>query len=541
MDWIAGWDLPGLTGFFEVVSFLTNNWPAMVLGLAGIAFLWLLGMTRQAVAFAFIGGIVFAAATLGDFTLGEVVGRSRPLEPTAEHSFPSGHTFGTATLFSFWGFLAVYYGLKRKLLVPLLALLAFFIVAVGFSRIHLQEHWPSDVVAGYLLAILWLLVLIPLFLRYREAKWFSPRKFGEDLAALACESCRIERSIASVVVLDPEQGTATKRYSPPPVVGILYWLAFQARFPYTNNSVALEAAAFRRKIASLLTVHKFGNDLVAPVTAVTCLHGDCSFVTEFVPGEKVENDEQAKHFLGQVAETFAEAGLSVWQINPRNPHAHTNLIRTPEGGFRIIDLESALVTLLPARGQWLSSMRSGRIPVFDDIDFPRLRRYISSNEASMEASLGPKGLADLEDAVDHCEQAIQAWKDAEPRIWGRLASRVYRLLDFKGLVQHLMGALAGADKAAEPFLNSCIARWEKEGKLSGPEAGSLRATLSTSELRIILRHLGAHIILTVGMPMPIPSLRSMARFGWTLAFRLKSRYNLDLFVKTPRQPGARWG
>ena len=118
LDWIAGWDLPGLTGFFEIVSFLTNNRPAMVLGLAGIAFLWFLGMTRQAMAFAFIGGVVFAAATLGDFTLGEVVGRSRPLEPTAEHSFPSGHTFGTATLFGFWGFLAVYYGLKPEKCYP---------------------------------------------------------------------------------------------------------------------------------------------------------------------------------------------------------------------------------------------------------------------------------------------------------------------------------------------------------------------------------------------------------------------------------------
>jgi hypothetical protein len=235
---------------------------------------------------------------------------------------------------------------------------------------------------------------------------------------MACEKCRIEKSIASVVVLDPEQKTATKVYIPPPLVKLLYWLAFQSKFPYTRNEAALQAAAYRRKIASLLTLHRFGSDLVAPVTAISCLHSGCSFVTEFVPGEKVENDREAKLFLAQVAEIFAEAGLSVWQINPRNPHAHTNLIRTPKGTFKIIDLESAVVTILPARGQWRSSLRRGSIPIFDDIDFSRLASYITTNHAALEASLGDDGLAQLKDAAQDGEQAIQDWKDCEPRIWG---------------------------------------------------------------------------------------------------------------------------
>ena len=429
LDWVVGWDFPGLTGFLEVVSFLTNNWPGMISGLMGVGFLWFVGLSREAKSFFINGGIVGLVAFLSDYTLGEFVDRARPLPEDMGVSFPSGHTFGTTALFGFWGFLAVYYGLKKNILVPLLALLAAFIVTVGISRIHLGAHWPSDVVAGYLLGVLWLLVLIPLFLYLRKATWFPPRKPVEDLVALGCEECRVEKSLASVVVLDPEQGTATKVYKPPPVVKLLYWMAFQARFPYTSNSAALDAATYRRKIASLLTVHRFGKDLVAPVTAVNCMHGSCSFVTEFVPGEKVEHDDDARLFLSQVAETFAEAGLSVWQVNPRNPHAHTNIIRTPQGGFKIIDLESAVVTLLPARGQWLSSLRSGKIPVFDDIDFPRLRNYITTNNPALEISLGTEGLAHFRDAVDRGEQAMQAWKDAEPRIVGRLVSRVYRLLD----------------------------------------------------------------------------------------------------------------
>ena len=268
-------------------------------------------------------------------------------------------------------------------------------------------------------------------------------------------------------------------------------------------------------------MHRFGKDLVAPVTAVNCMHGSCSFVTEFVPGEKVENDEEAKLFLAQVAETFAEAGLSVWQVNPRNPHAHTNIIRTPQGDFKIIDLESAVVTLLPARGQWLSSMKSGKIPVFDDIDFPRLRNYITQNIAALEASLQIEGLAQFRDAVDRGEQSIQAWKDAEPRIVGRLVSRVYRLLDVKGFSQHLMGSLQGADAAAEGFLKRGMFRWEAEGRLTPSEAASLRTHISSGEAQAALPHLGAHLVLSVALAIPIPGLRSAARFFWTLAFWLR--------------------
>ena len=152
------------------------------------------------------------------------------------------------------------------------------------------------------------------------------------------------RSIASLVVLDPQQGTATKVYRPPLVVRLIYWLAFQARFPYNSNRQALVAGQFRREIASKLTTFRFGKDLVAPVIAINRVQGEFNFVTEYVPGGVAENDEAAKSFLTQVSETFAAAGLSVWQVNPRNPHAHTNLIRTPAGAFKIIDLESAIVT-----------------------------------------------------------------------------------------------------------------------------------------------------------------------------------------------------
>ena len=158
--------------------------------------------------------------------------------------------------------------MKKKLLIPLLAVFAIMTVLVGPARVHVQAHYPSDVAAGYLLAAIWLLVIIPVFVYLRGTRWMSAWKNKEDPSVVACESCKVASSIASVVVLDPDEGTATKVYLPPPLVRILYWMAFQAKFPYETNSAALESGKYRRQIASLLTKHRFGKDLVAPVTSI---------------------------------------------------------------------------------------------------------------------------------------------------------------------------------------------------------------------------------------------------------------------------------
>ena len=526
LDWVAGWDLPGVTTFFDVVSLITDAEAGIIYGVMGIGFLLLMGKARAAVVFGVVGLTIGVVAILGDYTLGEIVGRGRPLAgpDNLKPAFPSGHVFGTTVFFGFIGFLAVYYGVKTKILIPLLVILAALIVLVGPARIHVQAHWPSDVAAGYLLSSLWLLVIIPIFIYVRGTQWMSAWQNKENSAVVACESCMVASSIASVVVLDPEAGTATKVYVPPPLVRILYWIAFQAKFPYETNAAALESGRFRRQIASLLTIHRFGKDLVAPVTTIDCTHGNCSFVTEFIPGELAKNDEPAQKFLGEVTECFAEAGLSVWQVNPRNPHSHTNLILTPEGDYKIIDLESAVISLFPAPGQFRSSLKSGNIPIFDDIDFPRLRNYVSTNEAALMTTIGTDGVEALKHATDHAEEAINTWRAAEPRILSHLIAGTYKLLNLKARFQHFRGAITGADAAADLFLNNGIERWEKQERITPSDAAGLRARLSTGDARYATRHLGVHLVMSVAIAVPIPGLRSAARFLWTLTFWVRAQF-----------------
>jgi hypothetical protein len=467
------------------------------------------------------GLIIGAVAFLGDQTLGEIVGRSRPQEPTSASSYPSGHTFGSTVFFVFGIFLLFYNRMRKKVLVPVTILFSALILAVGFARMFDQAHWPSDVAASYLLGGIWLLLLIPAFIYFQRISYRTSPKQAPEVDALDCETCRIEGSIASTVVLDPDRGTATKMYDPPRIVSLMYWLAFQAKFPYEHNRAALDTAVYRRKIASALTKHKFGKDLVAHVTAVNCKVAACNFVTEFIPGDLAENDEETREFLGQVVEIFAEAGLSVWQVNPHNPHAHTNLIHTAGGDRIIIDLESAIVTPIPGPGQWRSALRRGSLPIFDDIDFGQLRRYISANEAALEASLGVSGLTWFKEDVENGELAIHAWQDSEPRIWGRLIRGVYRVFDWQRLFMRLSHAMENVDAAAELFMLRGIERWEAEGRITVSEVRSLRSYLASGEAKEPMHHLGVHMVLSVVIAIPIPGLRSLARFIWTFVFWLK--------------------
>jgi undecaprenyl-diphosphatase len=78
------------------------------------------------------------------------------------YSFPSGHSLFS---FCFYGVLAgllagrIGSRLGRVLIWTLAALL---VAAIGLSRIYLGVHYPSDVIAGYLAASLWVSTLLAL-------------------------------------------------------------------------------------------------------------------------------------------------------------------------------------------------------------------------------------------------------------------------------------------------------------------------------------------------------------------------------------------
>ena len=86
------------------------------------------------------------------------------------YSFPSGHS---ATGMAFYGYLIylIYkYVNNKKIKIPLIIFLSLIIVAIGLSRIYLGVHYASDVLGGFLLAIVYLIIFITITNKCIEKK-----------------------------------------------------------------------------------------------------------------------------------------------------------------------------------------------------------------------------------------------------------------------------------------------------------------------------------------------------------------------------------
>ena len=79
MDWVTDWHLAGLATFFGGLSALTSSYAGLVYAPVGIATLLLMHKLRAAIAFGIVGVTVAVVPVSGDYTLGELVDRGRPL------------------------------------------------------------------------------------------------------------------------------------------------------------------------------------------------------------------------------------------------------------------------------------------------------------------------------------------------------------------------------------------------------------------------------------------------------------------------------
>ncbi|MBW4557678.1 MAG: phosphatase PAP2 family protein [Trichormus sp. ATA11-4-KO1] len=97
-------------------------------------------------------GLVTSGAISLNYLLKLLFGRARPvlwnrLVNVSHHSFPSGHAMGAMMIYGFIGYvLAEQFPQWQK---QIFALTVILIVAIGFSRLYLGVHWPTDVLAGY--------------------------------------------------------------------------------------------------------------------------------------------------------------------------------------------------------------------------------------------------------------------------------------------------------------------------------------------------------------------------------------------------------
>jgi membrane-associated phospholipid phosphatase len=155
--WVQGW---------KVFCTVFGPWTFQVIA-AVVAIVALVRRERRTAVF-----LLFAVVLSGYVTeiAKDVAQRARPLTALTHEpswSFPSGHALGT---------IAGALGLCAVLRIADVAwrrwaevACAVIVVAVGVGRVMLNVHHPTDVLAGWLLGYLWVLVWLPVLVKTRPA------------------------------------------------------------------------------------------------------------------------------------------------------------------------------------------------------------------------------------------------------------------------------------------------------------------------------------------------------------------------------------
>jgi membrane-associated phospholipid phosphatase len=165
---------PVLTDMMLFITDLGDRTGFMVVGFLLLIFFY---FRYRSLIFPMQTGLVLIVAGGLNRWLKSLIERQRPeanslLEETSL-SFPSGHAMGSI---AFYGFL-IYLTWRLTPNSPLLRwmlsfLLLLLILLIGFSRVYLGVHYPSDVLAGYAAGGACLAIFIAIFsyVRYRYAR-----------------------------------------------------------------------------------------------------------------------------------------------------------------------------------------------------------------------------------------------------------------------------------------------------------------------------------------------------------------------------------
>lgn len=157
--WLHQFANPNLDNLMLLITNLGDPIIAVIVAGVSILLLWWRHYREEAKVFvlACLGGLILNTGLKLFFS------KPRPelwhhLISEKSFSFPSGHALGSMVLYGFIAYeFATHYPHFAKLIYSLAVIL---IAAIGISRLYLGVHWPTDIIAGYGVGFLWLVICI---------------------------------------------------------------------------------------------------------------------------------------------------------------------------------------------------------------------------------------------------------------------------------------------------------------------------------------------------------------------------------------------
>lgn len=177
----------GLQELMRGVSVFGNKWkPYALTTVTAIVFI-AFGRRSEA------AGLVLSAggSAVLNGLLKMLIARPRPTQELVTvqvdlqtQSFPSGHVTFYVCYFGFLFFVAyALLPLRSVMRRAALTLTALPIALVGFSRVYLGAHWPSDTLGAYLMGGLWLAFSLHFYRLWKERGTFHPEEARVDVEA----------------------------------------------------------------------------------------------------------------------------------------------------------------------------------------------------------------------------------------------------------------------------------------------------------------------------------------------------------------------
>lgn len=149
-----------------IAKFITNFGGALCL--IGISIILCIIVKNKKIGIAIVSNL--GIVTILNQILKRILQRPRPEEfriiNENGYSFPSGHSMVSMAFYGFLIYL-IYTNVKNKYLKwSLISILGVLIISIGISRIYLGVHYTSDVLAGFLIAISYLIIYISIINKF---------------------------------------------------------------------------------------------------------------------------------------------------------------------------------------------------------------------------------------------------------------------------------------------------------------------------------------------------------------------------------------
>ncbi len=148
-----------LTSIYKIFTFLGST--TFIIFLAVFFFVLFLILKKKNYSFIVASSIIIS--TIVNNVIKIIIRRARPtvlaLVTETSYSFPSGHTMASVTMYGILCYLVLRSNLDKKLKITLSIILGIIPFLVGFSRIYLGAHFATDIIGGFLLSTILLLII----------------------------------------------------------------------------------------------------------------------------------------------------------------------------------------------------------------------------------------------------------------------------------------------------------------------------------------------------------------------------------------------